>query len=250
MKEIKGNIHSIESFGTLDGPGIRTVVFFQGCPLRCKFCHNIDCATSNTTQEISVDDLVKKVIKNKSYWGKNGGVTCSGGEPTFQPTFLKAFVHELQKQKVNVAIDSCSVTSQKLITDLVPNVDLWMLSIKHLDSKKHRELTGLGNETTIRNIHFLDNQLTAQGKGIQIRLRFLVVPTITDDSEHIAQLIAFAKSIKNLEGVEVLGYGTHGQYKWQELYGEYPLEGIPNASTELVNSIKDKLQKNNIHLVN
>lgn len=246
---IIGKIHSIESLGTLDGPGLRTVVFFQGCPLRCKFCHNIDCASANSGKEYSVDELTEKVLKNKPYWGKKGGVTCSGGEPTFQPKFLEAFIENLNREGVNIAVDSCSVSSTKLIDSIADKVNLWMLSIKHLDPGGHKSLTRLGNELILKNIRYLDKVISERKISSKIRIRFLVIPGITDIPEHTKLLIKFLKEIRNLEGIEILPYGTHGKFKWVELYGEYPLEGVPDATPEDVEKVKASIRANNINII-
>lgn len=239
--EITGQIHSIESFGTLDGPGIRTVIFFQGCPLRCKFCHNIDCAPSGAGKEYTVSELVKKVMKNKSYWKNGGGVTCSGGEPTFQPIFLEKFVTELSRNNVNITIDSCSVSSRNLLRKIADKIDLWMLSIKHLDNQKHKELTGRGNEIILKNIKFLDKLISKKNLKSKIRVRFLVVPGITDSERHVDQLKEFVSSVENLEGVEVLGYGSHGRFKWEELFGMYHLQDVPDATEEQISLVRSRL---------
>lgn len=243
---ITGTVHSIETLGAVDGPGLRTVVFLQGCPLRCKFCHNIDCASQTDGKVYSVDELVTVLLKNKSYWGGSnnrseqagsevaGGVTFSGGEPTVQHVFLREVLKQLKSQGVHTAIDSCSVTSQTLLTTLIPFIDLWMLSIKHIDQQSHKSLTGTTNTMILENIRFIDSELTRfntqHHTHKQIRIRFLVIPGLTDAESHIRQLGEFVQQLINLEVMEILPYGTHGKHKWEELYGTYPLEGVRDAT--------------------
>lgn len=153
IPHVTGYVHSIETLGAVDGPGLRTVVFLQGCPLRCKFCHNVDCTLKEGGTAYSAAELVQKVLQNKEYWtqydaGKEirGGVTISGGEPTYQSAFLYEVLHALQQEGVHTAIDSCSVTSKSVIKELVPVVDYWMLSVKHMDDTEHRTITGATNK--------------------------------------------------------------------------------------------------------
>ncbi len=244
IKTTIGTVHSIETMGAVDGPGLRTVVFLQGCPLRCKFCHNIDCASQTDGKPYSVEELVAVLLKNKAYWGnpgKNlpespvtGGVTFSGGEPTVQHVFLREVLIALKKHDVHTAIDSCSVTSQSVLKTLIPYVDLWMLSIKHMNQQAHTSLTGTTNTMILDNIRYIDQELTSynarSGTHKQIRTRFLVIPGLTDAEEHLKKLGSFVQQLKNLECLELLPYGTHGKHKWEELYGRYPLEGVPDAS--------------------
>jgi pyruvate formate lyase activating enzyme len=260
---LTGAVHSIESLGALDGPGLRTVIFLQGCPLKCTFCHNIDCAiVQGNAQEYTVDELIKTILKNKPYWGKTddthlstpqssilGGVTISGGEPTFQKDFLLALLKELKRNGVHTAVDSCSVTTQEILIEMVPYVDLWMLSIKHMDEQAHVNLTGASNRKILENILFLDKILSEQKENqAQIRIRFLVIPGMTDDKDHIKKLGEFVTQIKNLECLEILPYGSHGKHKWIELFGSYLLQHVRDATKEDVGHIAQILNKFKIPL--
>ncbi len=239
----KGYIHSIETFGTLDGPGLRTVVFFQGCPLKCQFCHNLDCTLSKIKgEEYTLKKLTEKVLKNKAYWGDKGGVTVSGGEPTFQPEFLLDFLKELKSVGVNTAIDSCLFTSKKILESVSSYVDYWMVSVKHMDKDKHKELTGVTNTMVLENIQYLDKQLV---RGKSLRIRFVVIPGITDSIDHIRELGKFISRLKHLDHVELLPYGSHGAYKWEEIFGKYPLEDIREATSKDLKEVKIRLQENN-----
>lgn len=243
LKPVEGYVHSIETLGALDGPGLRTVVFLQGCPLRCKFCHNVDCTLQDAGTSYSVDALVQKLLKNKAYWDQysskdqiRGGVTISGGEPTYQSAFVFEVLSVLKQHGVHTAIDSCSVTSKHVIQQLIPVVDYWMLSIKHMDNEEHKTLTGSANKTILENILFLDEEITQfnaeHGTDKKIRLRFVVIPGITDSRTHITAVGKFAAQITNLDVLELLPYGTHGKEKWIKLYGAYPLEGVREATKD------------------
>ncbi|MFW5704180.1 MAG: radical SAM protein [Patescibacteria group bacterium] len=256
MTQITGTVHSIETMGTVDGPGLRTVVFLQGCPLKCKFCHNIDCSIPDGGSDYTVEGLVSRLLKNQAYWSSydeqapsmevKGGVTFSGGEPTVQHAFLLQVLQRLKQEHVHTAIDSCSVTSTDVLRSLVPYIDLFMLSIKHMDDDQHRWLTGTSNVRILSNIQFLDAELSDYNKRHstkkQIRARFLVIPGLTDDEAHVQNLGAFVQKLNNLETFEILPYGSHGRFKWQELFGKYDLDGIRDATIEDVRRIMSLLE--------
>ena len=255
LKKLIGHIHSIESFGTLDGPGVRTVIFFQGCPLLCQYCHNVDCATKGTGTTFSVSTLVKTVLKDKPYWESytprssvdntivHGGVTLSGGEPLFQPAFLLAFLKQLAKHNIHIAVDSSLFTSPKIIESIAPYVDLWMVSIKHMFSSAHKKLTGVENKQILDNILSLDSLLNKQKDKGKIRIRYVVVPMKTNDKGLIRELGQFVKQLKNLETIELLPYGSHGKFKWIENFDKYPLEGIRDANRDDLRRVKDILSQ-------
>lgn len=239
-----GYVHSIESMGTLDGPGIRTVIFLQGCPLKCKFCHNIDTNFPKQGQEYTPEELFKKVVKNKEYWKDNGGITISGGEPLLQSDFLLEFFKILKENKIHTVVDTCLKTPQKAIDQLSPFVDLWMISLKELNDEKHIALTESTNSDILENIKYVDGK-----KGANLRIRFLVIPTITDYDHLIKDLGEFLSSLKNLESLELLAYGTHGKDKWYELFNKYDLEGIRDANTQDLETVKNKLRSFKFNIV-
>ncbi len=228
MENIKGKIHSIESMGTLDGPGLRTVIFFQGCPLRCKFCHNVDAVPREGGEEINVNDLVKKVLRNKKYWGETGGVTFSGGEPLYQPQFAWSLAKELKLQEVHLVIDTCFFVSWMIVEEFLDLVDLWMISLKHMNSEVHKDLTSQDNKVILKNVKKLDQEVD----GEKIRIRFLVIPGVTDTKENLNETLEFVNQIKNFEKLEVLGYGAHGKHKWIENFGKYDFDDVPEAKVE------------------
>lgn len=232
-----GYVHSIESMGTLDGPGIRTVVFFQGCPLKCKFCHNIDTNFPKQGQEYTPEELFKKVVKNQEYWKNGGGVTISGGEPLMQPEFLLEFLKLLKENNIHTVLDTCAKTSKNVIDSLLPYVDLWMISLKELDNEKHIHLTESSNKEILENIKYIDGK-----KGSKIRIRFLVIPTLTDSEELIREVGEFVNGLRNLESLELLAYGTHGKDKWYEFFKTYHLEDIRDANVQDLEKVKNQLK--------
>ncbi len=248
-KQLTGRVHSIESMGTLDGPGLRTVVFMQGCPLRCKFCHNVDLAPREGGKEFTIEQLLQKVIKYKDYWSSfepiegeiTGGVTVSGGEPTFQPGFVSEFLKELKVEGVHTAMDSCLFTSQKVIDKFLPVVDYWMISVKEMHSDRHKRLTSVSNEKIQENIKYVDSEITKRGLSSKIRIRFVVIPTLTDQEDTIRKLGVFASSLKNLDCIELLPYTSLGKHKWIENFGSYPLEGIEDASKDDIEKVAEVL---------
>lgn len=253
MNKITGKIHSIESLATLDGPGLRTVIFIQGCPLRCKFCHNIDCAQPYGGTEYTAKELTNKVLKNKEYLFSNGkqsgGITISGGDPVFQPEFVLELIKELKNSDIHVALDTSLFTTTKFIDQCLPYVDLWMVSLKHMNDTIHKGLTSVSNKPILKNILYLDSQLQLRNKSNSLRIRYLVIPTITDQEKNILESIEFIKSLKSIEMVELLQYWTHGKYKWIEIYGRYFLEGIPDATAEDVEKVRHYFTENNIHTI-
>ncbi|MEI7579311.1 MAG: radical SAM protein [bacterium] len=224
---INGYLHSIETLGTLDGPGIRTVVFLQGCPLRCKFCHNIDATIPQKGQIVSVDELFTRIMSNQAYWGINGGVTFSGGEPTMQFDFLFEIISKLKQANVHVTLDTCLFAPTANILKLQPLVDLWMISLKEFDPKQHQILTGVDNNLINENIRALDTALVQNQK---IRIRYVVIPGLSDGVENLTKLGEFTARIKHLEDLELLAYTNLGKEKWISTFGKYELEEVRNAN--------------------
>lgn len=228
-----GNIHSIETFGTVDGPGIRYVVFTQGCLLRCQFCHNADTWEIGTGKQMSVSEIIHDL---KSYLpfieSSGGGITVSGGEPLLQIPFLIELFKECKKLGIHTTIDSsggCYSTAshfQEQLKELLTYTDLVLLDIKHIDRKKHISLTGMANEHILDFAKFLSNQ------EIPIWIRHVLVPTVTDDLNDLEKLGEFIGGLTNVKKVEVLPYHKLGVYKWEALGLDYPLKDIEPPSEE------------------
>ncbi|MBR1666680.1 MAG: pyruvate formate lyase-activating protein [Bacteroidaceae bacterium] len=222
-----GRIHSIETFGTVDGPGIRFVAFFQGCPMRCAFCHNPDTWELNrpVSYEMTPEELLAEVKRYKSFI-KKGGVTCSGGEPLMQADFLLEFFPLCQQAGFHTALDTSGVIFNEKAKQVLQHTDLVLLDIKTLDDTLHLSYTG---HTRTHNQAFLD-YLQQIHKPTWIR--HVLVPHYTDDDRRLTDLARHLQKYDNIERVELLPYHTMGAYKYRELGIPYPLEGIPPLSPE------------------
>ena len=223
---MKGRIHSKESFGTVDGPGIRYVLFMQGCPMRCLYCHNPDTWEVVGGTEITVEEVLSEYRKNSSFY-KNGGITVTGGEPLLQVDFLTELFSAAKKQGIHTCIDSSGITynvkNEEYIAKLdklMEYVDLVMLDIKHIDPARHMELTKQDNGNILAFARYLDS------KNIPVWIRHVVVPGYTDDPEYHKELGRFLATLHNIKALDVLPYHTMGASKYKELGIEYPLEGV------------------------
>ena len=231
---MEGRIHSIESFGTVDGPGIRFVVFMQGCPLRCKYCHNRDTWNLDGGHTITSDELVKEILHYKSYMDNSGGgITISGGEPLLQAKFIKELFIKLKKKKIHTAIDTAgSLPITDEIKDLLDLTDLVLLDIKHIDNEKAINLTGAPNKNNLEFAKYLSNI----NKPMWIRQ--VLVPGYTDDESDLLKLKEFINSLNSVENVEILPYHSLGKFKWKELGATYELENVIPPSLETVEKAK------------
>ena len=224
-----GRIHSFETFGTVDGPGVRFVVFFQGCVLRCQYCHNPDTWSFNLGTEYEASDIIKRMLRNKEFY-LTGGITATGGEPMCQIDFLIELFSLAKKEGIHTCLDTSGVMFDKTKPDKVDKLlalcDLVMLDIKHIDNDKHLALT------TKNNTNILDFAKYISQKGTKLRIRYVLVPTLTDNESDLISLGKFLKELKTLEKIEVLPYHTLGKVKYQALNLPYPLENIPEATSE------------------
>ncbi len=223
---MNGRIHSKESFGTVDGPGIRYVLFMQGCPMRCLYCHNPDTWEMDGGTEITVSEVMDEYKKNSSFY-KNGGITVTGGEPLLQVDFLTELFKAAKKTGIHTCIDTSGITYNPgniayvdKLDELMKYVDLVMLDIKHIDPEKHRELTGKDNDNILMFARYLDR------KNISLWVRHVVVPGVTDDPLYHVRLGEFLGELHNLKALDVLPYHTMGVKKYEELGMKYPLEGV------------------------
>lgn len=238
MKKILGRISSIESMGLLDGPGIRFVAFLQGCKLRCKYCHNPETWNVNGRSQItSPEELIKKISRFKNYFGTDGGVTFSGGEPLLQPEFLLECLKLCKKENIHTCIDTAGVGFGEY-DEILDYADLVILDIKAVDEGEYRELTG-------QDIKYFNQFLSAtQRKNKKLWLRQVIVPNMNDDREHIVALCEFAKKLKNVEKVELLPYKTIGVHKYRDLNIPYRLDGVPELSEEKLDELNKILKEN------
>lgn len=248
---MEGYIHSTESFGTVDGPGIRFVVFFQGCPMRCLYCHNPDTWEPNKGNVRTVESILEEYDSYKEFL-KNGGITCTGGEPLLQIDFVIELFEASKKKGIHTCLDTSGITfnpdNSEIITKfkrLIKSTDLVMLDIKHINPIEHKKLTGHSNDNILKFAEFLRDE------EIALWVRHVVVPGITDKEEYLHELGMFLGGLKNLKALDVLPYHTMGRAKYKELGIEYPLKDTPPAEKALafwakdiiMQGIKDRLRK-------
>lgn len=222
-----GRIHSIETCGTVDGPGIRFVIFTQGCPLRCLYCHNPDCQQVTGGKEVTVEALITEIQKYRSFIRK-GGVTVSGGEPLMQPEFVREILHRCQELGIHTALDTSGYVQLGTAKPVLETVDLVLLDIKSYDPELYRQVTHVSLEPTLKFAEYL--------KAIHkpTWIRFVLVPNLTDKPYNIAGLADFVATLDNVERVEVLPFHKMGEYKWEQLGYEYQLKETSVPSSELI----------------
>lgn len=242
MGETLGRVHSVESFGSADGPGVRYIVFLKGCNMRCKYCHNPDtwakCGENDGAKLMTPQEVLKTAMRYKAYWKQTGGITVSGGEALLQIDF----VTELFKLAKEKGVNTCLDTSGNPFTveepffgkfnELMKYTDLFMLDIKHIDDEEHKKLTGQTN----KNILDMAQYLSKNGKKMWIR--HVLVPEITTDERYLNQLREFIDTLKTVDRVEVLPYHTLGVFKWKELGIPYQLEGVEPPTKEQIECAK------------
>lgn len=238
-----GRIHSFESFGTVDGPGIRFVTFLQGCPLRCKYCHNPDTWGAGGTQ-YSAEEVVERALKYKNYFGDKGGVTVTGGEPLLQIEFVIELFTLLKKKGVHTCVDTSGFTFRKddetsvaLHEKLIEVTDLFLLDIKHIDDERCKELTGQSNVNTLNFAKFLSDN------GKKIWIRQVLVPDWTDGKESLERTRAFIDTLATVEKVEVLPYHSMGAVKYEKLGIEYPFKDMQTPTKESVQTAREILNR-------
>ena len=235
-----GKIHSFESFGTVDGPGIRFVVFVQGCPMRCLYCHNPDTWSAAGGTQYTAEEVASRILKYKNYFTGGGGATVSGGEPLMQAAFVEELFTILKKSGIHTALDTSGALydarNPRAFDSLLAVTDLVLLDIKHIDDGEHIKLTGRSN----KNILAFARYLSDLGKPVWIR--HVLVPGITDNDEYLHRLKAFLSTLTNVEKVEVLPYHTMGEVKYNKLGINYPLKGVQPPSPERVKNAKEILK--------
>lgn len=251
-----GRIHSIESFGTVDGPGIRFVIFLQGCPMRCLYCHNPDTWDGNRGELISAEELIKQYQKLKEFL-RGGGITVSGGEPLMQIDFLIELFTLAKKEGLHTCIDTSGILfpkeawenpklrvmaqscrGSKLLdkyNKLISLTDLVMLDIKHIDALEHSKLTGFSNENVLAFAAYLSEH------QVPVWIRYVVVPEFTDDEKSLDRLGYFLAGLNNIKALDVLPYHTMGKEKYAELSLEYPLRDVLPASKAAAIFSRDKI---------
>lgn len=264
--ETTGYIHSIDSFGSVDGPGVRFVTFLQGCHMRCRYCHNPDTwklanvadvsgeqLTENTAsdraasssvcnyKEMTPSALIRQALRYKRYWGKEGGITVSGGEPLLQLDFMVELFRLAKENGVGTVLDTAGQPFTReepffsKLTALMESTDLVMLDLKHIDPEKHRSLTGHTNENILAFARYL-NEINKP-----MWIRHVLVPGVTDDDENLRGIRAFLDTLSNIKKVEVLPYHTLGIYKWESLGVPYTLKDVDPPTAESVKHAEEIL---------
>ncbi|MBD5552268.1 MAG: pyruvate formate lyase-activating protein [Lachnospiraceae bacterium] len=224
---MKGRIHSLESFGTVDGPGTRFVVFVQGCPMRCAYCHNPDTWSMDGGTMMEPAEIIEQFEKNRPFY-KDGGLTVTGGEPLMQVDFLIDLFTLAKEHNIHTCIDSSGIAYKEnnaafieKLDKLMPLTDLVMLDIKHIDPEKHKELTSKPNDGILAFAKYLEK------KQVPVWIRHVIVPGLTDDEQYLYQLGYFIGHLSNLKALDALPYHTMGEKKYESLGMEYKLHDVP-----------------------
>ena len=236
-RDQEGYVRKLETMGMVDGPGIRTIAFLSGCPLRCLFCHNPDMWKSDPADKTTVEELVTKLKRYKPYYGKSGGVTFCGGEPLNQPKFLYEAMRACKEEGIHTVLDTSGFGRVDTFDDILSVTDLILYDIKGLMDDKYREMTGVPIKTTQI---FLAK---AQERQIPIWIRIVIVPGINDTYEYMDQLAEYIAPLNNIDRVEILPYHTMGVNKYETINMTYPLEGVPAMNKEIAMEMQDYLHE-------
>lgn len=239
---VKGKVHSLESFGAVDGPGIRFIVFLQGCRMRCRYCHNPETWQIGTGDEMTAQEILDKALRYKSYWGKEGGITVSGGESLLQMDFLLELFSLCKAKGINTCIDtagnpfdSSDAEWMEKFDRLCDMTDLFMLDIKQINDKKHRDLTGFSNDNILEMARYLSD------RGNKMWIRHVLVPGITTDEDDLRKTKEFIDTLDTVTRVEVLPYHKMGIPQYERMGIKYTLEGIDPPTQEEVKRAEEIL---------
>ena len=236
-----GHIHSTESFGAADGPGVRFIVFMQGCHMRCRYCHNPDTWKMDGGDEVTADEILKRALRFKPYWGKDGGITISGGEPLLQIDFVIELFKKAKELGINTCIDTAGNPFTKeepffsKFEELMKYTDLLLLDLKEINPTRHKDLTGFDNS----NIIEMAKYLSEINKPVWIR--HVLVPEHSDFDEDLDALGDFIDTLSTVDRVEILPYHTLGKFKWENLGIPYTLESISPPSAERIENAKQRI---------
>ena len=243
MISIKGKIHSVESCGTVDGPGLRFVIFLQGCPLRCLYCHNPDTWKLSEGREVTVDELVSDALKYKSYMRfSKGGVTISGGEPLMQKEFVISLLKRFREEGIHTAIDTSGIIDPESVQEIYQLADLVLLDLKSADAELHKKLTGQPLTMSLKTL----NYLVSINKPFWAR--HVLVPDWTSKPELLQAVAKTVSGLPNMEKFELLPFHQMGQYKWKEMGLEYQLENVSQPSREEIAEAVEIFQKAGIEV--
>ena len=239
---IQGTVHSVETFGTLDGPGVRYVLFLQGCSLRCRYCHNPDTWSMKGKNVTDSETVLKEILSYRSFIAK-GGVTLSGGEPLLQPAFALDIIKRCKEEGLHTGIDTSGVVPLELSKEVIDEVDLVLLDIKSLDDKQSFSLTGMGNANTLATLEYCESI------GKKVWLRHVLVPGWTLDKTRLEELALYLKDFSCIEQVELLPYHSMGQYKWEQLKLDYSLKGVKEPGAKELAMAKAVFEKQGLRVL-
>ncbi|NTU99031.1 pyruvate formate lyase-activating protein [Candidatus Falkowbacteria bacterium] len=225
-------VHSIETFGTHEGPGIRLVIFMQGCNINCLYCHNPDTKKIAGGKEMSVDEVLQLLDRQKPYFKDGGGLSVSGGEPTLQTGALIELFREVKKAGYHTALDTNGVIASKEVEELYGLTDLLLLDVKHIDDSWHKKITGTGNASVLKMAEYREKS------GKPMWLRYVLVPGYTDQEEHLHAFGRHFASYQQIERVEILPYHTFGVYKYDAMQEPYYLDGVKSPGVEEVEAVR------------
>ncbi|PKM67253.1 MAG: pyruvate formate-lyase 1-activating enzyme [Firmicutes bacterium HGW-Firmicutes-2] len=239
-----GKIHSIESCGTVDGPGIRFVLFLQGCPLRCQYCHNPDTWKIGDGTDMTVESLMKEIVKYKSFMRfSNGGVTLTGGEPLLQVEFVYELIMACKREGIHTAIDTSGYIFNDYAKKVIDEVDLVLLDVKHSDPKQYEFITGAKLQPTLDFLNYLGEL------GKPVWIRYVLVPGLTDQPEAIEALALHLSQYNNIEKIEILPFHKMGEYKWAQLGETYRLKDFDEPTKIQMIEAMAILKKHNLNVV-
>lgn len=238
-----GRVHSIDSMGAVDGPGLRFVVFLQGCLYRCRYCHNPDTWDPRGGEERTVASLVAEMRSYMPYLqASGGGLTVTGGEPLLQADFVAGLFEEAQKIGIHTALDTNGFAPRERAEPVLDHTDLILLDLKQLNPDKHRALTGQDNEVTLAFARY------ASARGIPLWIRYVVVPGWSDAPEDVEALADFVRTLRGVERVELLPYHLLGKHKWEALGIRYTLEGVEPPSADTMARIRAQLERRGLRV--
>ena len=235
---LSGYIHSYETMGTVDGPGVRFVLFLTGCPLRCQYCHNPDTWRLQNGSRATVDEVMEEIAKYADYLIESGGgITISGGEPLFQPEFLSHILRRCKEKGLHTALDTSGFLGRRMSDAMLADTDLVLLDIKSSNPEVYKAVTGVSIEPTLEFARRLDADDTP------VWIRYVLVPGLTDDVENVAGAAAFLATLGNVERVEILPFHKMGEHKWEALNLEYQLKNTESPSADLVRRVQDQFRQ-------
>lgn len=234
--QVKGKIHSIQSLGTVDGPGVRFVVFFQGCHLRCKCCHNPDTWELNAGTEITAGEIIEKVKKYVDYFGKDGGITISGGEPLLQCRFATEIFRLCHKNGINTCLDTSGSILNDSVKELLDLTDRVLLDVKYVTDSLYKENVGCSIDTPLKFLDYLNQ------KAIKTTIRQVIIPTINDKVEDVLALKNLLAPYSCVDKIELLPFRKICQVKYDQLKIDFPFKDIPEARTETINKLNECLK--------